>query len=123
MVEAWNEISGVSLTGRFNETGSGSSIDRTESNISVGAGSWQRFTQQIPAGLSRLTVATSGGSGDADLYVNYGSASTASNYQCRPYKNGNEETCQIDNPQSGTWYIDIQGYRAASGITLTIQAQ
>jgi leucyl aminopeptidase len=91
--------------------------------VSVATGSWQRFTQQIPAGLGNLTVTITGGSGDADLYVNYGSASTSSNYLCRPYKNGNEESCQFDNPQSGTWYIDLQGYRAASGVTLTIQGQ
>jgi leucyl aminopeptidase len=73
--------------------------------------------------MSNLTVTISGGSGDADLYVNYGSPSTSSNYQCRPYKNGNEETCQISNPQAGTWYIDLQGYSSVLGVTLTIEAQ
>ncbi len=123
MVEAWNEISNVSLTGSYSTSGGGENVDRTETNVSVATGSWQRFTQQIPAGLSNLTMTITGGSGDADLYVNYGSASTSSNYLCRPYKNGNEESCQFDNPQSGTWYIDLQGYRAASGVTLTIQGQ
>jgi len=123
MVEAWNEISNVSLTGSYSTSGGGENVDRTETNVSVATGSWQRFTQQIPTGLSNLTVTISGGSGDADLYVNYGSASTSSNYLCRPYKNGNEESCQFDNPQAGTWYIDLQGYRAASGVTLTIQGQ
>jgi len=123
MVEAWNEISNVSLTGSYSTSGGGENVDRTETNVSVATGSWLRFTQQIPAGLSNLTVTISGGSGDADLYVNYGSASTSSNYLCRPYKNGNEESCQFDNPQAGTWYIDLQGYRAASGVTLTIQGQ
>ena len=37
-----------------------------------------------------------GGSGDADLYVRYGSQPTTSSYTCRPYLNGNNETWQKD---------------------------
>ncbi|WOC28781.1 M28 family metallopeptidase [Pseudoalteromonas sp. N1230-9] len=123
MVEAWNEIAGVALTGSYSQSSGSTPIDRTETNVNVPIGTWQRFTQAIPSGMSNLTVTISGGSGDADLYVNYGSPSTSSNYQCRPYKNGNEETCQISNPQAGTWYIDLQGYSSALGVTLTIEAQ
>jgi len=123
MVEAWNEIAGVALTGSYSQSSGSTPIDRTETNVNVPSGTWQRFTQAIPSGMSNLTVTISGGSGDADLYVNYGSPSTSSNYQCRPYKNGNEETCQISNPQAGTWYIDLQGYSSALCVTLTIEAQ
>ncbi len=123
MVEAWNEIAGVALTGSYSQSSGSTPIDRTETNVNVPSGTWQRFTQAIPSGMSNLTVTIFGGSGDADLYVNYGSPSTSSNYQCRPYKNGNEETCQISNPQAGTWYIDLQGYSSALGVTLTIEAQ
>ncbi|KAF7781901.1 vibriolysin [Pseudoalteromonas rubra] len=123
MVEAWNAISGVSLTGSYTSGGTGTPpIDRTESNVSVGSGQWQRFTQDLSAGYSNLTVTISGGTGDADLYVNYGSQSTTSTYQCRPYRNGNSETCTFTNPQAGTWHIDLRGYSAASGVTVNIQA-
>ena len=124
MVEAWNAISGVSLTGSYDgSTGGGvSPINRTESNVSVASGGWTRFTQNLDAGYSSLDISMAGGSGDADLYVNFGSASSTSSYECRPYKNGNVETCKIENPQAGTWYIDLQGYSAASGITLSISA-
>ncbi|MGY8867792.1 MAG: PPC domain-containing protein, partial [Methylophagaceae bacterium] len=81
-----------------------------------------RFTQNLDAEYSSLDISMAGGSGDADLYVNFGSASSTSSYECRPYKNGNVETCTIENPQAGTWYIDLQGYSAASGITLSISA-
>ena len=124
MVEAWNQISGVSLTGSYN-SGSGGGvtpINRTESNLSVARNGWTRFTQDLDAGYSSLDVTISGGSGDADLYVNFGSQSTTSSYDCRPYKNGNSETCTFTNPQAGTWYIDLRGYSAASGVTLTISA-
>ncbi|ATD10108.1 vibriolysin [Pseudoalteromonas piscicida] len=122
MVEAWNQISGVTLTGTYSSTGGTQPIDRTESNVSVASGSWTRFTQDLNASYSSLEVSISGGSGDADLYVNFGSQSTTSSYQCRPYKNGNNETCTIANPQQGTWYIDLRGYSAASGVTLNIKA-
>lgn len=123
MVEAWNAIADVSLTGSFNNsTGGVTPINRTESNISVSTNSWARFTQDLGAGYSNLNVIISGGSGDADLYVNYGSASSTSTYLCRPYKNGNSETCSFDNPQSGTWYLDLRGYSNASGVTLSVSA-
>jgi hypothetical protein len=32
---------------------------------------------------------------------------------------GNNETCTINSPTAGTYYIRIYGYTAASGITLT----
>ena len=79
------------------------------------------YTIDVPANAV-LNVSMSGGTGDADLYVNFGSPSSTSSYQCRPYKNGNNESCEITAPQAGTWYIDLQGYSAASGVTLTITA-
>jgi pseudolysin/vibriolysin len=74
------------------------------------------FTVTVPAG-SALTIATSGGSGDVDLYVKQGSQPTTSSYDCRPYKSGNNETCSGSN-ESGTYYIMLNGYRAYSGVTL-----
>ncbi|MEI5637534.1 MULTISPECIES: M4 family metallopeptidase [unclassified Pseudoalteromonas] len=122
MVEAWNAISDVTLTGSYTTGTDTQPIDRTESDIAVAQGSWARFSQSLTGQYSSLDVTISGGSGDADLYLNYGSQSTTADYDCRPYKNGNEETCTISNPQSGTWYIDLRGYNAASGVTLSIKA-
>lgn len=124
MVQAWNQISGVSLTGSF-DTSTGGGLDPinvSATNVSVTQGNWTRYTYVMPAGYSSMTVATSGGTGDADLYVNFGSQSTTSSYDCRPYKNGNNESCTFQNPSAGTWYLDIYGYAAASGITLSLQA-
>lgn len=124
MVQAWNQISGVSLTGSF-DTSTGGGLDPinvSATNISVNQGAWARYTYVMPAGYSSMTVATSGGTGDVDLYVNFGSQSTSSNYDCRPYLNGNSESCDFQNPAAGTWYLDIYGYTAGSGITLSLQA-
>ena len=123
MVEAWSQITGVSLTGSYTTTSQTPPINRVESNISVPTGNWTRFTQQLSSGYSALDVSIAGGNGDADLYLNFAAPSTTSTYQCRPYKNGNNESCAIANPQAGTWYIDVYGYSTASGITLSINAQ
>jgi hypothetical protein len=76
------------------------------------------FTMDVPAGASNLVFTISGGSGDADLYVKFGSQPTTSDYDCRPYKYGNEETCSFDSPDEGTYYVMIRAYDAYSGVTL-----
>jgi serine protease len=64
-----------------------------------------------------VTITTTGGTGDADLYVRKGSQPTTTLYDCRPYKSGNVETCTISAP-SGDVYIGIRAYSAYSGVTL-----
>jgi len=63
-------------------------------------------------------IATSGGTGDEDLYVKFGAAPTTSSYDCRPYVSGNAETCTFAAPQAGTYYVMLNGYAAFSGVTL-----
>lgn len=86
--------------------------------LSGAAGSETRFTLAVPSGASNLSIALSGGSGDADLYVRFGNPPTTSTYDCRPYLSGNNETCNIANPQAGTYHIMVRGYSSYSGVTL-----
>ncbi|MFC3032038.1 M28 family metallopeptidase [Pseudoalteromonas fenneropenaei] len=125
MVEAWNSIQNVTLVGQYQagNPDTPTPINQTENNLSVAKNSWLKRQVQLGAGYQSLTVTISGGTGDADLYVKQGSDVTTSNYDCRPYKNGNAETCTFTAPAAGTWYIGLQGYQAASGVTLSIQAQ
>jgi len=62
------------------------------------------------------TVSISGGSGDADLYVKLGSAPTTSSYDCRPYKSGNDETCDMSG--TGTWHVMVRAYSSYSNVSL-----
>lgn len=80
------------------------------------------FTMDVPSGATDINFTTTGGSGDADLYIRRGAQSTLTAYDCRPYRNGNNETCEFATPAQGTWHIDIYGYSAASGITLNVKA-
>ena len=90
-------------------------------NLSGSSGSWKNYTVDVPSCATNLTVRINGGTGDADLYVRYGSNPTTSTYDCRPWLNGNNETCNFSNPAAGTWYIRIRGYSSYSGVTLTAE--
>ncbi len=90
-----------------------------QSNLSASTGNALNFTMEVPAGASNLSFVMSGGSGDADLYVKFGSAPTSSSYDCRPYKSGNNESCDFASPSAGTWHVMLQAYSSFSGVSLT----
>jgi vibriolysin len=76
------------------------------------------YTLVVPAGSTNLTFTTSGGTGDADMYVKFGSAPTDTVYDCRPYTGGNAETCSFAAPQAGTYYVRLKAYSTFSGVSL-----
>ncbi|MEO8701641.1 MAG: M4 family metallopeptidase [Kofleriaceae bacterium] len=82
-------------------------------------GNFKFYKLDVPANQTSLTFTTTGGSGDADLYVQITNKPTLSSYICRPYKNGNAETCVITNPAAGTYWVGLHAYTAYSGLTLT----
>ncbi len=89
-------------------------------NVSGAKGVTVRNTFTVAPGTASVTVVMSGGSGDADLYVRVGQATSTTAYTCRPYKDGNDETCTFRNPQAGTWHIGVRGYTAFSGASLVV---
>lgn len=97
-----NELSkGVALTGL-----SGATSSKTY------------YTFTVPAGATNLTFNMSGGTGDADMYVKFGSQPTTSSYDCRPYKSGNAESCSFSTTQAGTYHVMLDAYSAYSGVSL-----
>ena len=125
LVHAYSAFSGASLVATWTEPsggggggGGGLSNGSAETNLSGGTGSETFFTVAIPAGASDLTITTSGGSGDVDLYVRFGSQPTTSTYDCRPYQGGNNETCTFATPSAGTYHVMLRGYSAYSGVSL-----
>src|SRR5690606_6386212 len=72
----------------------------------------------LPICASNLTFSSSGGTGDADMYVKFGSAPTDSSYDCRPYRNGNSESCTYASPSPGTYYVRLKAYSSFSGVSL-----
>jgi len=51
-----------------------------------------------------------GSGGDADLYVKIGREPTASSFDCRPYKTGSNETCEVTLAQSAPIFVQVRGY-------------
>jgi pseudolysin/vibriolysin len=76
------------------------------------------YTLVVPSGKTSVVFTISGGTGDADMYVKLGSAPTTTSYTCRPYLSGNAETCTINAPAAGTYYVNVRAYAAYSGVTL-----
>lgn len=120
-IRAYSAYSNVSLSVTWTDggtppppVGGGNTIN----NISASRNTWKHYTLTVPAGMANLDVDISGGSGDADLYVRFGSQPTTSSYDCRPYLNGNNESCNFSNPAAGTWHISVRAYRTFSGVTL-----
>ncbi|HEU5398276.1 MAG TPA: pre-peptidase C-terminal domain-containing protein [Gammaproteobacteria bacterium] len=125
--EATDSAGNVSNTATETETVSSSSGGGTAlqngipvTGLSGAAGAELVYTLAVPSGASGLSFATSGGTGDADLYVRFGSAPTTSTYDCRSINSGtNNETCNIATAQAGTYYAMVYGYKAFSGLSLT----
>jgi hypothetical protein len=82
------------------------------------AGSNRYFVVDVPAETGQLTVSISGGTGDADLYLRHGTLPQDYAYDCRPLRQGNDETCTAATPASGPWYVRLRGFEAYQGVTL-----
>jgi hypothetical protein len=87
--------------------------------ISGATGSQQLWTISVPSGATNLSITSSGGSGDADLYVRFGAAPTTSTYNCRSWGSTNAESCSFPTPSAGTYHVMLNAYAAFSGLTLT----
>lgn len=81
-------------------------------------GSTRRYALNVPAGATALTVQTTGGTGNVNLAVSFdrGAAFYAS---CESTNNGNTESCLIENPTEGLWYVLLSGFIDYADATLT----
>ncbi|MDL1870373.1 xanthomonalisin, partial [Gammaproteobacteria bacterium PRO6] len=99
MINAYAAFSGMSLTGSYSTGGGGGGTVLQNgvavTGLSAVKNGQLRYTMVVPAGATNLKFVTSGGSGDGDLYVKFGSAPTTSSYDCRSWNSGNSETCSI----------------------------
>lgn len=86
--------------------------------VAGGAGSVRYYSIDVPAGATGLTVSISGGTGDVDLYVRRALLPAEFSYDCRPLREGNEETCTFTPPAEGRWYIMLRGFTEYAGVTL-----
>jgi hypothetical protein len=76
----------------------------------------QRYqTPQLPAGKYAFELT---GTEDADLYVRVGTAPTEELWDCRPYRSGSDETCELDLASPAVVHVMVRGYADSSTFEL-----
>ena len=124
LIHGYATFSGVSLTGSYSTGGGGCGGTVLCSGTAVAlpsqatGGVSSNYTLVVPSGKTSVVFTISGGTGDADMYVNLGSAPTSTTYTCRPYLTGNNESCTFNAPTAGTYYVNVRAYAAYSGVSL-----
>ena len=97
---------------------------QTLSGLSASSRQWLYYKIKVPAGAKNLAVKTSGGTGDADLYLKFSAKPTSSSYQYRSAKSTNAETCTVASVSTEAYcFIGIYAYKAFSGLMLTVGYQ
>ncbi|NMH59269.1 S8 family serine peptidase [Alteromonas ponticola] len=122
-------FSGVTLTYTIDEAesqGAGgqteepiSGVTETYENIGSDTRGWVRMPFEVSAGTNRITFSTEGGEGNISMYVRPGRWPSVSTYECRSTDSGNAQTCAIDNPAEGEWWLGLRSKSPFSGVTLT----
>ncbi|OOF10202.1 hemagglutinin [Salinivibrio sp. PR5] len=117
VVAAFNTV-GVN-TSACSDDNSGSVLlpNEPKTGLSGSRGSSELFTFTVDSNRS-VKVTMSGGTGDADLYVKAGSAPTTSDWDCRPFDYGNEESCTVNAKDDEIYHVMVRGYSNYSGVSL-----
>ncbi len=104
--------------GGNNGGGSGGSTTLLDESVSGAQGSWTHYTVNADS-AGTLAVTITGGSGDVDLYVKNGSLADSNNWDCRPYQNGNEESCSLSVAQGDSVSVGLYGYSSYGAVALS----
>lgn len=86
--------------------------------LAGGAGDEIVYRIEVPAGAKILRLMSYGGSGDVSMYASHGQIPTATTYDARSVRPGNNETIPVPLPQAGTWYVKLVGVRAFANVSL-----
>jgi len=83
------------------------------------AASGRLFKILVPNGSAKLEVVSSGGQGDADLYIKQGSAPTTSMFTQSSQGPSTNESISRLTPAGGDWFVLVYGYRDYASVSLT----
>ncbi|WP_018692700.1 pre-peptidase C-terminal domain-containing protein [Algicola sagamiensis] len=82
-------------------------------------GKEKHYFIQIPEGARDLKLEIDGGKGDADMHVLFGKRASLGEYDCRPYKVIQRETCVFADPKKGKYYAMLHAFSDYQDITLS----
>jgi hypothetical protein len=117
LVDSW--ISSIDSCGTSGpSTTSWSGLDESGS---VSPDEEHRFTTPVlPAGVYQFDMT---GTGDADLYVRGSAAPTTETFDCRPYLEGSNETCELQLASPTSLHIMVRGFAPSSAYQLVGNSQ
>lgn len=84
--------------------------------LTKGAGKLYKLT--VPTGAKNLSFKLSGGSGDGDIYLKFGSAPTTTSFEQKSDGSSNTETITVAAPKVGTYYLLLSAYANVSNTSL-----
>jgi len=82
------------------------------------SGKFILWTLDVGAGAPPLTLSTSGGTGNVDLYVRFGAPPTLVQSDFSSATVGNTESVTVAAPLKGTYYIGLYSHSPYKGVTL-----
>ena len=87
-------------------------------SISGSTGTHFYYSLVVPSGKTNVTFTTTGGTGDADLFVSRGTQPTTSVSEQSSEGATTEETISINNPVAGTYYVLVYAWSAINGVSV-----
>jgi microbial collagenase len=94
----------------------------SRSNLTASQGTIKYFYIYVPSGVTSLRITSTGGTGNADLYVNtLGNWASPTSHNYRSTTSGNNETLVINNPPVGYVYVSLHAATSFSGVRLSVQ--
>ncbi|MFY0581803.1 PPC domain-containing protein [Cystobacter fuscus] len=88
--------------------------------LSGATGSLTYFYVNLPVGLSEVSFALMGGTGNANLAVKRGEIPTNILYDCSSRGSDNEERCNVQAPAADTWSVRVEGQSAYDNAKLVV---
>ncbi|MET8702878.1 collagenase [Kitasatospora sp. NPDC004723] len=92
-------------------------------NLTATTGNYSYHFINLPAGVKTLTITSSGGTGNADLYYGGSNWATTGNALAKSTNAGNDETLTITNPPAGWAFFSLAAQQTFSGTTLSVSYQ
>ena len=89
------------------------------SGLSASGSNVRRYRISVPYGARNLSIGTSGGTGNADLYLRRGTTPSTTAYDCRStLAAGLDDTCTSATPMWGDWYVSLIPRSSYGNLTL-----
>lgn len=95
-----------------------SDYSKSITKISGNLKSEKYYSITVPTGQTILEIKTSGGTGNSDLYVKFGTKASITSYTYKSTSTNTTDSITVVLPKAGTWHITVKGEKAYAGVSL-----